>query len=443
MGARQPVVRISGRWQQMPSGDWLPVSAGGTGATNASAALGNLGGQPLHANLTAFSGVTGSAGAVFYFTAAGAGALANSSSFGRSLWNAADDAAGRSLLNLGTAAVANVTTSATDTTAGRVWRTNDLVKQTTTFDTNAGRVLVMGSGNQGPFGLGQGANYTDANALTHMAFYRNVSLAASNAPTPYQQYILNLPHIADTSTTAGQIALQYTSAGGGYLADPHLFIRSKTGATTWGNWYELLRTGDYGLGGTAIVALETNLNDNDRGTGFYNFTAQSLGILPLNINGYGYHFDNASAGFAFQEYVPVTLNRKFFRRQASGTWGGWSEYAFLGSAQTWTAKQTFNDYTQLGDTAPAIKMKKLTGTTAAAEGGSASVNHGVTSSKVIGVQVLVFHSSTNAILPGWVASAGYQYDVQLTSTGVQVVLHATNSENILSKAFTVFITYEE
>lgn len=123
--------------------------------------------------------------------------------------------------------------------------------------------------------------------------------------------------------------------------------------------------------------------------------------------------------------------------------GGWSEYAFLGSAQIWTGKQTFNGFIQVGDVGPAIKMKKLTGTTAAAEGGSASANHGVTSSKVIGVQVLVFHSSTNAILPGWVASAGYQYDVQLTSTGVQVVLHATNSENILSKAFTVLITYEE
>jgi hypothetical protein len=443
MAARRPVVRLNGSFQQLPPGDWLPVSAGGTGATDAPTALGNLGGQPLHANLTALAGLIGSASKQFYFTGAGAMALADLTVFGRQMNAAADQAGGRSVLGLGGAATYGVTSGATGQADFLLWRTNDLVKQTTTFDTNAGRVLVMGSGNQGPFGLGQGANYTDANALTHMAFYRNVSLAASNAPTPYQQYILNLPHVADTSTTAGQIALQYTSAGGGYLADPHLFIRSKTGATTWGNWYELLRTGDYGLGGTAIVALETNLNDNDRGTGFYNFTAQSLGILPLNINGYGYHFDNASAGFAFQEYVPVTLNRKFFRRQASGTWGGWSEYAFLGSAQTWTAKQTFNDYTQLGDTAPAIKMKKLTGTTAAAEGGSASVNHGVTSSKVIGVQVLVFHSSTNAILPGWVASAGYQYDVQLTSTGVQVVLHATNSENILSKAFTVLITYEE
>ncbi|MFG5864096.1 hypothetical protein [Metapseudomonas sp. CR1201] len=42
--------------------------------------------QDAHANLSALSGVTGSAGAVFYFTAAGAGALAASSSFGRSLW---------------------------------------------------------------------------------------------------------------------------------------------------------------------------------------------------------------------------------------------------------------------------------------------------------------------------------------------------------------------
>ncbi|WP_137823640.1 hypothetical protein [Pseudomonas sp. D(2018)] len=103
----------------------------------------------------------------------------------------------------------------------------------------------------------------------------------------------------------------------------------------------------------------------------------------------------------------------------------------------------FYGYTRLGDTAPAIKMKKLIGTTPATEGGTMTVNHGVTSTKIIGVQVLVFHTSTNAILPGWTVSAGFEYGVQLGALGVQIALHPTNSESILSKAFTVLITYEE
>lgn len=47
------------------------------------------------------------------------------SAFGRGLVAAADAAAGRSALGLGTAAVANLTTSVTDTTAGRVLRVGD------------------------------------------------------------------------------------------------------------------------------------------------------------------------------------------------------------------------------------------------------------------------------------------------------------------------------
>src|SRR5690606_23377126 len=86
--------------------------------------------QDAHANLSALSGVSGSAAAVFYFAGAGAGALAASSSLGRQLWNGIDEAAGRTLLALGTAAPANATTSPTETTSGWLWRTNDLVKTT-------------------------------------------------------------------------------------------------------------------------------------------------------------------------------------------------------------------------------------------------------------------------------------------------------------------------
>src|SRR5690606_20365553 len=50
----------------------------------------------------------------------------------------------RTNLGLGTAAVANVTTSDTDTTINRVWRTNDLVKTTSTQDTTTGSMVRSG-----------------------------------------------------------------------------------------------------------------------------------------------------------------------------------------------------------------------------------------------------------------------------------------------------------
>lgn len=43
MAGRLPLVRVSGRQRQMPSGDAVPVAAGGTGATTAEGALTTLG----------------------------------------------------------------------------------------------------------------------------------------------------------------------------------------------------------------------------------------------------------------------------------------------------------------------------------------------------------------------------------------------------------------
>ena len=103
-------------------------------------------------------------------------------------------------------------------------------------------------------------------------------------------------------------------------------------------------------------------------------------------------------------------------------------------------------YTQLGTTAqgaPVIKMKKLTGTTNAAEGGANSITHGLTSTKIIGIQVMVEYSSGSYIPSNYTTSAGYQYDWNVDATNIIVANHGTNSENILSKPIKVLITYEE
>ncbi|MGF6692643.1 hypothetical protein M2318_002715 [Metapseudomonas resinovorans] len=478
--------------------------------------------QAQHANLTAISAQTGALGKVFYFTATGAGALADSSVFGRSFWNAADNAAGRALLALGNSATRDANTTPTANTLplrdasnyltlGRV--VSDWVLNATQPSGNGGgrvffevgglatisptlrRVAMDTSANQFRiYEAGDSARgcYID---LTTCAAGANSSIWHSGNfnPATKQDALGYTPVNKAGDTLTGVVAGPSTDIIGSNVGARALlqalggvgngaFIalhrngiyacyfgldtdnKLKVGGWSMGNnayeiWHAqntpkqsstvdlttgaMLANGSWGVGGNTVGGY-ADANAIPAGSGFFNVNTSPYSNLPSATSHHVIHLQSATVATE----LGITTNnasssRISLRSFASAAWGAWRELAQLALPNTWTAKQTFNDFTQLGDTAPAIKQKKLTGTTAATEGGSVSVNHGVTSSKVTRVSVLVFHSGTNAILPGWVASAGYQYDVQLTSTGVQVVLHATNSENILSKSFTVVIDYEE
>jgi hypothetical protein len=102
-----------------------------------------------------------------------------------------------------------------------------------------------------------------------------------------------------------------------------------------------------------------------------------------------------------------------------------------------------NGFTQLGSDAPKIKVKKLTGTTGAAEGNAVNVAHGLTGGKILAVTAVVFSAANVGWLLETTSDAGYQYHVKFDATNVVVTNHATNSENILSKSFTLTLIYEE
>ena len=114
----------------------------------------------------------------------------------------------------------------------------------------------------------------------------------------------------------------------------------------------------------------------------------------------------------------------------------------IAGAKTWSAKQTFNGFSVLGDASPSIKLKKLTGTTGSSEGAEVAVAHGLTASKIIAVMAKV-ESGGLYYTPGGTRSNGYQFDVYYGSTDAYLGLHPTNSENVLSKGFVMFIVYEE
>lgn len=76
-----------------------PISAGGTGATTAGAALTALGAQASDATLAALAALSIASGKVIYGTGTDTFALADSVTYGRSLWNVADEAALKALIN--------------------------------------------------------------------------------------------------------------------------------------------------------------------------------------------------------------------------------------------------------------------------------------------------------------------------------------------------------
>ncbi len=101
-------------------------------------------------------------------------------------------------------------------------------------------------------------------------------------------------------------------------------------------------------------------------------------------------------------------------------------------------------FTQLGgSTAPNIKMKYLTGTTAATATTSVTIAHGLSVDKIISVSAMVQYGGAGG---GHVndgnSFAGFMFDLDIQTTTINVFNQAS-SNNILSKPFKILITYIE
>jgi hypothetical protein len=130
-----------------------------------------------------------------------------------------------------------------------------------------------------------------------------------------------------------------------------------------------------------------------------------------------------------------TNNTEVMRLSTSGKVG-------IGAAIP-TAELEVNGFTKLGTPAPAIKMLKLTGTTGAVQGNQTLIAHGVTSSKILGVTVLVDYAAGSSIPPSYNANSGYEFDYYITTTSIVIWTKTGNSTNILSKPIRILITYEQ
>jgi hypothetical protein len=88
-----------------------------------------------------------------------------------------------------------------------------------------------------------------------------------------------------------------------------------------------------------------------------------------------------------------------------------------------------------------IKKILFTGTTAASQGNSVVIPHGLIIGKIMAVNALVEHATGNLVAPGHVMSAGYEFDLSLNGTGIYVGNVAAKSFNILSKPIRIVVDY--
>jgi hypothetical protein len=97
-------------------------------------------------------------------------------------------------------------------------------------------------------------------------------------------------------------------------------------------------------------------------------------------------------------------------------------------------------FTSLGDDAPEIKMKKITGTCAGVSGTS-TVAHGLTLSKIIGMVGLVYASSYE-LIPHQYNNDTFRWDYYVDSSDV-IVRTGNAASGISGRPFTILFIYEE
>ncbi|MBK8228631.1 MAG: hypothetical protein IPK70_15830 [Flavobacteriales bacterium] len=113
----------------------------------------------------------------------------------------------------------------------------------------------------------------------------------------------------------------------------------------------------------------------------------------------------------------------------------------IGTAAPTSALEV-NGFTKLGSSAPAVRMLKLTGTTAGTEGGFVDLPHGITGSKILGVEVLIEYTPGNWISDNYMLNPEYQANYVVNATNIRLLNHVNSSGSILSKPVKILITYE-
>ena len=118
----------------------------------------------------------------------------------------------------------------------------------------------------------------------------------------------------------------------------------------------------------------------------------------------------------------------------------------VGDIITPSAGLHVKEFSKLGEDAPSVKMKKITGTTPPNQGFCTTVSLGdISHDKVLQYKVLVNYGAglTAYVSEEYSFNPNYRFSTYLASSGLSVCLQSGNSSNLVSKSFRVLVTYEE
>jgi len=265
---------------------------------------------------------------------------------------------------------------------------------------------------------------------------------------PYSIRTLNAESAATATTATNATQL------GGFAANQYLLTNGNGSGLTNLNAGNIT-TGTLAIanGGTGsstknFVDLSTNqtsIGGNKTFTG--NLTVSGFGGVRTNVNS----DSNAGLGLSLSnapKWSVATVNPGQFQifNDAIGQNAFWidptNNNVGIGSA-TPGATLEVGGYTKLGSDAPSIRVKKLTGTTAANEGGSVLISHGLNSSKILSITAMVNYSGQGWIGTSYQILPGYNFNWLLIGPNIEIDNAAGGSANILSKPVKLLVTYEQ
>jgi hypothetical protein len=377
------------------------------------------------------------------------------------------------------------------------------------IDANSSRELmrIKGSGNVGigtatPQPFGHGGNNrilevlnntsTDVNVQSHLILSSTGTsgltggLSWANYQLLGEQRTAYIANFLETNTTSGNAALIFYTRGSGSLNERLRIASSGNVGIGTGNPTRPLsfpptlekkislypgNTGDAGFGvfGNQLRIHSDNANA-DISLGFDDYTngftermrVKGNGNVGIGNNDPTYKLDISgrlrirSDGNTAGIWLNNSTNDQLrgfigmFDQDQLGLYGGAGGGWGLTMSTSTGAVQANNSlsvsgFTRLGESAPAIKTKLITGTTSVLPAGFADIPHGLDKSKIIGISILVTTIDGVDVGPGYFPTTGLWYQFQLNATNVRIVnpILPIDCALILLRPVRILLTYQE
>lgn len=381
-------------------------------------------------NLTALAELQGAVDRLPYFTGAGALSLAVLTQAARDFLAAPSAAQRQQALGLGSASLHAILDGSEDRTRGRVIRSGDagiagyFDMRGTVYETGT-PADVAGHGFQ--VGFSQGANIGVPGGYWQMSPYGVLTVVA--------------PLLGITSNPAIGATHQRI-----YSSYDRTFVQYAASPKAWSGWMETMHSGSY-----ARIASDIAVTFKARQT----FDASSANRLDYFCAEFITSAGTTNAGrvlFSQRSTYGLALAMNGSGSESASATFQWvrcRDGALQSSPLTFTYSGNVlaQGYVRLGADAPAIKQRKLTGTTPGKAGTAVVIAHGLPVAKILAVEVLIEYLP-NQLIPALTAGAapgkaGFQIEWYVLSNGIQLVATADGSDEVLSKPVRILITYEE